>query len=426
MSTDARPTLTGVDVTLQPVAPAAPRASEDAGSVPAEGVDVVRGHVPALDGVRGMAIALVMACHAVGSLRPTGTLDSIIVEIARSGWMGVDLFFVLSGFLITGILLDARGRPDYFRRFYLRRTLRIFPLYYAILGGLFIVLPLVAAGVREQAWFAEVHERRWWFWTYTSNVLLSSADDWSVTGILGHFWSLAVEEQFYLVWPAVVLACSARRLRAVCLAIMAGALTLRIAMSWGNPGLASFTLMPARADSLAAGAWIAVALRTGVPVAEIRRLAGWIGAASALAVVALFVRDRAFSEKVFIVQTIGFTCLALGFAALIAWSLDTPASETTVGRLFRNRVLRTFGKYSYAMYCLHPLVQDSLGGIGVTVRSFPLVAGSVLPGVVAYAALVLVVTVGVSLGTWHLIEKRFLRLKDALAPSVGALSRSGA
>jgi len=150
--------------------------------------------MPALDGVRGLAIVLVMISHVVIGLRPGGGFDTGVIEVARSGWMGVDLFFVLSGFLITGILLDARNGPHYFRNFYIRRTLRIFPLYYGILVAVFVITPFLVPDVRDQSWFSGVHENRIWFWTYTSNLLLAIDGTWEATPILGGFWSLAVEE----------------------------------------------------------------------------------------------------------------------------------------------------------------------------------------------------------------------------------------
>src|ERR1700759_2473726 len=98
-----------------------------------------RGHMIALDGVRGLAIAMVMAVHFVGDTIPTNTIERVAVRVSNYGLFGVDLFFVLSGFLITGILFDSKGSTGYFRKFYARRALRIFPLYYAVLALVFFV-----------------------------------------------------------------------------------------------------------------------------------------------------------------------------------------------------------------------------------------------------------------------------------------------
>jgi len=103
----------------------------------------VRGHLPALDGVRGLAILMVLLLHFVGQTTATSRYEAAVNWVLSYGLLGVDLFFVLSGFLITGILYDARDQAGYFRRFYMRRALRIFPLYYGVLAVVFFVLPLV-------------------------------------------------------------------------------------------------------------------------------------------------------------------------------------------------------------------------------------------------------------------------------------------
>jgi peptidoglycan/LPS O-acetylase OafA/YrhL len=162
---------------------------------------------PRLDGVRGIAILLVLVYHLTlyGGMAPNGPfLDRLWRTWTLPLGLGVDLFFVLSGFLITGILLDTKDGPDYFRNFYARRFLRIFPLYYATLAATFLLIPAVRLDAV-------------WYWTYLINYRFADVG-WPRVAYLGHFWTLAVEEQFYLVWPALVFFVPRRVLPWLCVA----------------------------------------------------------------------------------------------------------------------------------------------------------------------------------------------------------------
>jgi peptidoglycan/LPS O-acetylase OafA/YrhL len=160
--------------------------------------------IDTLDGVRGLAILAVLVDHSAFWITPTTFVDRAVQAVTGSGWAGVDLFFVLSGFLITGILLDAKGGQHYFRSFYARRVLRIFPIYY-----LTIALALAASFIpaivhRFPDAAAEIHHVLPWYWTYTTNYLIS-LHGWAAAPMrTAHLWSLAVEEQFYLVFPLLL------------------------------------------------------------------------------------------------------------------------------------------------------------------------------------------------------------------------------
>jgi peptidoglycan/LPS O-acetylase OafA/YrhL len=197
-----------------------------------------------------------------------------------------------------------------------------------------------------------------------------------------------------------------------------GALAFRLAIRGGlAPELGAYTLMPARADALAAGAWIAVALRTGVDLGVLQRHARWLLPVTGAAAFTLFVWQRSFWELDPVVQTVGYTCLALGFAAALCLCLDAPGRETLFGTAFRVPVLRSLGKYSYAMYCFNPLVLKALKRGGITAHSFPEVGGSVVPSLAVYGTIFFGLTFAVSLLSWHLYEKHFLSLKDRFAGS---------
>src|ERR1041384_7611763 len=207
---------------------------------------------PALDGLRGVAVLVVML-HNLTILEQRDSLPARLWVFATdSGWIGVLLFFVLSGFLITGILLDERGAPRFFRDFYLRLVLRIFPLYYLVLIVRFAVMPWLVPGAGVPL------EVALGYWLYVSN--------WTelyLQGVngFGQRWSLAVEEQFYLAWPLAVARLGARGLIWVCAALIALSAAARLVIvvcSLDRRWLYLSTVT--RADALAFGALVAIAL----------------------------------------------------------------------------------------------------------------------------------------------------------------------
>ncbi|MBI5083418.1 MAG: acyltransferase, partial [Acidobacteria bacterium] len=151
--------------------------------------------MPPLDGIRGLAILLVLLLHFRAP-----DLTHPLKGILGLGWTGVQLFFVLSGFLITGILLDTRSCSNYFSSFWMRRTLRIFPLYFLALSVFLVAAPAVLPVPKEALPPAADQV---YYWTYLNN-WIPMGEEGRLVHVLGHFWSLAVEEQFYLVWPVVV------------------------------------------------------------------------------------------------------------------------------------------------------------------------------------------------------------------------------
>src|SRR5207245_9840400 len=225
-----------------------------------KGLDQVRltGHLPGLDGVRGLAILMVMAVHFVGDATARTAAERLVVKLASYGVLGVDLFFVLSGFLITGLLLDAKNSPHYFRDFYARRTLRIFPLYYLVLATLFIVLPRIGALTPA---LEEARERQVWLWTYTVNFYIAAKSSWALT-YFSHFWSLAIEEHFYLLWPLVVFGFRREALERRCAFVIVGGAALALALAAaGVSELSISVLTPCRVDALCVGALLAVLSR---------------------------------------------------------------------------------------------------------------------------------------------------------------------
>ena len=204
-----------------------------------------------LDAVRGLAVLLVL-------LHNTDIYPSLHLHlISANGWIGVDLFFVLSGFLITGILLDTKQSAGYFTNFYARRCLRIWPLYYSLLLFMFVIVPILRPSDGHAVF--EARSSPWWaFPVFLQNFLIPIPT--MATGALGVTWSLAVEEQFYLVWPVVVKFCSQAQLRKIAIAVICISPALRYYLALHQVNIYSNTFC--RLDGLMAGALLALVIRS--------------------------------------------------------------------------------------------------------------------------------------------------------------------
>jgi len=358
---------------------------------------------------------MVMIDHFWIGAKPNDGVERGVYHMLGNGWIGVDLFFVLSGFLITGILLDSKGKEGYFRNFYARRALRIFPLYYAFLFVWFYVIPNVIQ-ISPDGPFAATKDSQIWFWTYLSNYL-SVIKHIPIPHGLNHIWSLAIEEQFYLVWPFVVLLVSRRTLRAICLLMVAAGFVFCVWLlttPYAHTG--GLVLTPARMGTLAVGAWLASAVREPRLKARVERLAPYSLAASVILLVGINLPDLQMQGYEPVMQTFGFPLLAIAAASIMALAMNSTRRWTWYQKLFRTRVLKFFGKYSYGMYIFHLPVVVAFEGIGLTIVVFPLVGKSDVPGAIVFTLLALATTTLLAYLSWHLYEKQFLRLKSRFVP----------
>jgi peptidoglycan/LPS O-acetylase OafA/YrhL len=365
-------------------------------------------HIPALDGLRGLAILLVMVHHFVyfGGMRPSLIIDRIFYAISLAGWCGVDLFFVLSGFLITGILLDVKGSPHFFRNFYMRRLLRIFPLYYGVLLVLFVVLPQFA----RLGWnFQALVDDQGWYWSYLVNFPIAF-EGWPPFDAIAHFWSLAIEEQYYLFWPIIVFLSPPRYLRVICLTVIVCSLGLRVEFMRNGYPLAAYVLTPARMDTLAVGALLALMVRCPGGLSQLSHWAWPVVGATGAMLSGIVLWRRGLDSVDPVVQTIGFTLIAFLFGALLIVAVTSPSS-TILGKVFTHRGLMSFGRYSYALYVFHHPLGYISRRSGFRVANLPTFLGSQLPGELLYIAVATGLSLGLALLSWHLYEAQFLKLK---------------
>ena len=360
----------------------------------------LKGHVQALDAIRGLAIVLVTGYRFWE--RPAGDElpSDALTHLFSLGFRGVDLFFVLSGFLITGILFDAKQKPHFFRNFYMRRTVRIFPLYYAVLAVTLVFLPL--AGWSTASLFPEAHQHQSWLWLYGANVLQSLRGEWCL-GSFNHFWSLAVEEHFYLLWPLVIYCCSRRTAMFACGGVVGIAAMARVTwlLSGGNAVAAdTFTLL--RMDALAMGGLAALAIRGP---GGVRALYPWATAA-VVVLGAVLLPISLLHRRLLAIPELLFAAF---FAGVILLALSA-TKDGWWGKLWNSPLLRFFGKYSYGMYVFQNLLIP-LTAAWLSVASFQQRLGSHVLAQLAYLALMSALTIAFAFASWHLFEKHMLKLK---------------
>jgi peptidoglycan/LPS O-acetylase OafA/YrhL len=375
-----------------------------------------KGYIKGIDGLRAIAVIWVMLGHVATSIDWTAVtvIDKLFVLLINSNWVGVQLFFVISGFLITKILLEGKDQQHQIRNFYIRRSLRIFPIYYITLAYIFIALPLFNA---TPTWLDSVTEQQWWFWTYLNN--------WSRPfyefGGITHLWSLAIEEQFYLIWPFIVVFLSTKRVMQISLFMVISAPIARFAMYYyaGNFGMtdeqgsrAAYNFTFARWDAIALGAYLAVLMTNKAAVA-------WLSAhGKKLLIIVIAV------IAVQIVVNHNFTSVAQGigilnqttasFAFAIALFFVVVNSDKPMVSFLELSWMKSIGKVSYAMYIFHlPLMMFWLK------LSPPDLTGVnqwlVVPVVLSYTAGFTLLIYLMSLLSWHFIEHPILKLKKRYA-----------
>lgn len=321
------------------------------------------GRVPELDGIRGLAIVSVLAFHWLWGYREyfdISLLGHYVARVTRLGWIGVDLFFVLSGFLIGGILLDNANSRNYFTVFYGRRACRILPAYAAMLA-LGVILSAGFPGSEViRTFFAPNRVAGWTYPIFVQNLAMALAGTWG-SQYLSVTWSLAIEEQFYLLLPLIIRRIRGRRLIGILLVVALAAPVIRLLL-WSFGGLvglqnrvASLVLLPARADSLLSGTVLAALWR----MARFRKLVadeGRILAATLLVCavgLAGCLLDNPDSGSTLMAAGGGLSFVAFSCVVVLLMSLR-PGSMTS--RVMRTGWLRWCGRRCYSLYLFHSLV----------------------------------------------------------------------
>lgn len=410
---------------------------------------VLNRKIQSLDGLRAIAILLVFFNH-MHALLPVWNQTSFYCGLyVQQGWIGVDLFFVLSGFLITGILIDSREAVNYFRGFYIRRILRIFPLYYLVLTGIILgsqfLTRMHAEAGPAVASLVPLVQDRWIYFCYLTNWTGLWKAQWGVnfSSILAHFWSLAIEEQFYFVWPFIVWFARPRLIPWIA-GTVAG-LSAMFRLAWACHMGVQMLVPPAsievalatvcRLDGLFVGALCAYFFRDFELALKIRKWLPWVGGLGIGTFFVVFslmlffpqrgalliygptsLVDHSLEDAVRLFSLCGgYTLLAIGFGAWVLLAAYTETERTLTQRFLKSRTLGVIGKYSYGIYVFHvPIIGLAaafiLPKLRVTNRADAIITQC------AYAFLIMAVSFIIPALSYEFFEKRILSFKRYFEP----------
>lgn len=338
-------------------------------------------YIPELDGLRGIAVASVVIYHCHAKLDGT-----FLLSIAQWGWAGVNLFFVLSGFLITGIILDSPAEAPFFKNFYARRALRLWPVYALLLLLHYFIVPIVFG---NWAWGWQEAKHAPWF-VYL--LFLQNIATVTIPGTIGPTWSLAIEEQYYVVWAPLARAFKTRALLVFLIAAAVGSPLLRYL------NIAGFTKTHTllHLDGIAIGSLIAVIVRAWPASRAI-----WRGAGRAIIAVGVpgafyfLYRGSAFSDSF----------LALLFGGMLLCAITSSGERSLYPLVLKFRGLAFLGKISYGLYMTHILTFSVIGAFDRAMEPHG------IRGNLAVVAVRLVLSVAVAAALWHGFEKPVLGLK---------------
>lgn len=340
-------------------------------------------HIPQLDVLRGIAVLAVMAYHC------SGNVPSLhLAYIFHYGWTGVDLFFVLSGFLITGILLGTKDHPRYLQNFYARRILRIWPLYFCLLAFGFLAVPLIHPHLNPTV--AEQCHPWQSYLLFLQNLVVPESGKF---GPLQITWSLCVEEQFYLVWPFVILLCSRGAIKWIAVGAVFVSLLLRLAVAHHWLAIDAYRNTLCRIDGLALGSLAAIWLPE-LTVRSVRRFSLSMGAVAMIGMAA----------------TVPFGVARWSFLTFVSLLFCATMCLAIVSARFpQARALAFTGRISYGLYLLHAPAFDMVRDHRV--RSLIARTGNAMANDVIVLACSFGLAFAFAYASWKLMESPVLSLK---------------
>ena len=372
-------------------------------------------HIAALDGLRGIAILIILANHSVityFTVYPEqgnnyDLITNFILKIFSLLWSGVDLFFVLSGFLITKILLDSKGAINYFKAFYVRRVLRIFPLYYSALclHFFFIAPALLETGIPEKL---TGYDNQLYYWFYLANFVRQP-------NILSHLWSLAVEEQFYLFWPFFVYFLSREKLVWTCGLLIGFSLLSRFLLCMIGDFSYAYSMTYSRIDPIIMGSLVAI-LKPKVSTRQLKTIV-----TCSLLLVMLLYSNFLFdfsrplfypfsTEERILYTTFRHFLFGVLFTALLMMAMQSEPQKL-FHKICTSKTAILFGKFSYSIYIFHVFIVFIILESPLNFKNVQEIVGIPMVAFIWQFVLCSLLSLLVSAFTWYCIEVHFLRLK---------------
>ena len=336
-------------------------------------------YLPELDGLRGLAILWVVLYHCRPRLEGTW-----IYYASLWGWAGVLLFFCLSGFLITSILLTTRDKPKYFHNFHARRALRIWPVYLLVLVVVYLnapwfIGPSVWDAVRTAPWLAYIF-------------FLQNLFHLTLPPALGPTWALAIEEQYYFVWAPLVRWVRAPQMLTVALV---AALVVSPALRLGHHAWLTPTHTLIHLDGIAWGSLLAIGMHTLGWNRRVWLALGIAGFVAGIAAAATVAGGTAFLDS----------ALAVGFAGMVLALIASTGARNPLNALLRSGPLAFYGRISYGLYMTHISVFIYFGWFDLKMDPYG------IPGNLAVVVFRLVVCTAVAAALWYGFESQILKLK---------------
>jgi peptidoglycan/LPS O-acetylase OafA/YrhL len=373
-----------------------------------------KNHIEELDGLRGMGVLPVIAYHSIityflilpGEETDFDVVTNFIFKLISLCWCSVDLFFVISGFLITRILLNNKESTNYFSAFYGRRVLRVFPLYYLFLCvHFFLIAPLLINGGIKAELTGYTHQYYYWF--YISNFVREPS-------VIFHFWSLAVEEQFYFIWPLCVYFLSRRQLIWTCSFFITISIISRFLLCISGDFSYAYTAVYARLDTIMMGSLVAI-IKVNLETRTLLK----IGYGSFVALILLystylfdFSRPMTATFPVWeriLHSTFRHFIVGVMFSAFLVIALQE--NKTAVHRFCNLKIFKILGKYSYSIYVCHVFIVFAVIKSPVGLGNLKALGVPTILAALLQFTLCSLLSLIAAILTWYLLEIYFLRLK---------------